>query len=262
MSLSIELSGRRAIVTGVTQGIGAGIARALARAGADVAGCATRPADDSLARRFLGDVATEGRRGFYFQADLAKHDEPGLLVSAAVKALGGVDLVVSNAGRNVFRGASACTEKDWSDCVDLDLASHWRLAKAAREMFPPKSAAVVIFISSNHAYSTMPGCFPYNVAKAGMNALVQSLALEWGPAVRVVGVAPGFIDTPGNDTWFSSFPDPAAKRAEVEAGHPVGRIGTPDEIGALCAFLASAHARFISGSTILVDGGNSASMGW
>jgi NAD(P)-dependent dehydrogenase (short-subunit alcohol dehydrogenase family) len=121
---------------------------------------------------------------------------------------------------------------------------------------------VIILISSNHAYRTLPGCFPYNVAKAGMNALVQSLALEWGPRVRAVGVAPGFIDTPGNDAWFATFPDAAAKRAEVEAGHPAGRIGTPAEIGALCAFLASAHARFITGTTLLVDGGHGADMGW
>ncbi|HEX2861564.1 MAG TPA: SDR family oxidoreductase [Lacunisphaera sp.] len=262
MSLSIDLSGRRALVTGVTQGIGAGIARGLAAAGADVAGCATRPSGDPLVRAFLDRLAAAGRRGFYFQSDLATEEGPAAFVAEAARALGGVDLVVSNAGRNVFRGVKDCSEKDWRECLDLDLASHWRLARAAKGHLESAAAPVIIVISSNHAASTLSGCFPYNVAKAGLGALVQSLALEWGPRIRTVGIAPGFIDTPGNDRWFGSFPDPAAKRAEIEAGHPAGRIGTPEEIGSLCAFLASGHAGFISGTTLLVDGGHSAKMGW
>ncbi|MFW6253207.1 MAG: SDR family oxidoreductase, partial [bacterium] len=104
------------------------------------------------------------------------------------------------------------------------------------------------------------GCFPYNVAKAGVNAFVQSLAIEWGPEIRAVSIAPGFIDTPGNDTYFETFRDPAKARSDTESMHPTGRIGTPDEIGSLCAFLASSHAAFINGVTITVDGGRSALM--
>ena len=144
--------------------------------------------------------------------------------------------------------------------MTLDLAAHWRLAREARPFLLQGSAPVICVISSNHAYATMPGCFPYNVAKAGLVALVQSLAIEWGPAIRCVGIAPGFIDTPGNDTWFASFPDPAAERARVERLHPVGRIGTVEEIGATCAFLVSPLSGFLSGNTILVDGGRSALM--
>jgi NAD(P)-dependent dehydrogenase (short-subunit alcohol dehydrogenase family) len=142
--------------------------------------------------------------------------------------------------------------------MNLDLAAHWRVAQAARPWLERASPGVVIIISSNHAYATLPHCFPYNVAKAGLTALVQSLALEWGPAIRAVGIAPGFIDTPGNDKWFASFPDPAAERRRTEALHPVGRIGTPEEIGALCAFLGTPWAGFISGTTLLVDGGRHA----
>ena len=90
--------------------------------------------------------------------------------------------------------------------------------------------------------------------------LVRSLAIEWGPAVRTVGVAPGFIDTAGNDTWFDSFPDPEAERRRTIDLHPVKRIGTVEEVGALCVYLASPYARFISGTTILMDGGRSALM--
>jgi NAD(P)-dependent dehydrogenase (short-subunit alcohol dehydrogenase family) len=174
--------------------------------------------------------------------------------------LGGCDVLVSNAGRNVFKGAAACTDADWKECMELDLASHWRVAQAAKPYLEKARPGVVIVIGSNHAFYTLPGCFPYNVAKAGLGALVQSLALEWGPAIRVVGIAPGFIDTAGADVWFGSFPDPAAERRRTEQLHAVGRIGSPEEIGALCAFLASPLCGFIDGTTIVVDGGRSARM--
>jgi NAD(P)-dependent dehydrogenase (short-subunit alcohol dehydrogenase family) len=210
----------------------------------------------------MEDMRARGRRGFYFQALLGDPEAPRVFIQSAIAAMGGADILVSNAGRNVFRGLSECTERDWNDSMSLDLASHWRLARSAEPALRESGHGVVILISSNHAFNTLPGSFPYNVAKAGMNAMVQSMALEWGPEIRAVSVAPGFIDTPGNDTWFATFPDPAAKRAEIEAGHPAGRIGTPDEIGALCAFLASDHARFITGTTLVVDGGHGADMGW
>ncbi len=260
MPLEINLTGKRALVTGVSSGIGAAIAMQLARAGCDVAGCGSRPADDSGSRAFVDSVKAQGRTAHYFSVNLATETGPATFVKFAAEKLGGIDLVISNAGRNIFKSAKDCTEADWVECMNLDLASHWRLARAARPQLEKASPSVVIVIGSNHAWSTIPGCFPYNVAKAGLLGLVQSLAIEWGPRIRAVGIAPGFIDTAGNDTWFNSFPDPAAERARTEKLHPVGRLGSVDEIGVLCAFLASDHGGFISGTTLLVDGGRSALM--
>jgi NAD(P)-dependent dehydrogenase (short-subunit alcohol dehydrogenase family) len=185
---------------------------------------------------------------------------PARLVSEAITVLGGLDIVISNAGRNAFLGASAASEQEWQDCMNLNLASHWRLAKAARPHLQQAKPGVFIVMSSNHAFHTIPGCFPYNIAKTALTGLVQSLAIEWGPDIRVVGVAPGFIDTPGNQAWFDSFPDPSAERKLTENRHPVGRIGTPEEVGNLCAFLVSPLSGFITGNTILMDGGRSALM--
>ena len=260
MSLTIDLSGKRALVTGVTSGIGAGIAAALAKAGCDVAGCGRSTEDSPGARDFVASVEAAGRRAVYLPGDIARRDIPGKLVADVVAALGGLDILVSNAGRNVFKGASGASDAEWDECMELDLASHWRIAKAARTHLADAKPGVVIVIGSNHAWRTIPGCFPYNIAKAGLLGLVQSLAIEWGPAVRAVGIAPGFIDTAGNQTWFDSFPDPAAERARTEKMHPVGRMGSVEEIGALCAFLASPMAGFISGTTLCVDGGRSALM--
>ncbi len=200
------------------------------------------------------------RQSHYFAVDISQSQAPTQLVQQAVESLGGLDILISNAGRNVFKGAQECAEEDWEECMNLDLASHWRLAQAARPylMGNVSEPGVIIVITSNHAFATIPGCFPYNVAKAGLVALVQSLAIEWGPGVRSIGIAPGFIQTAGADTWFESFPDPDEERARTEASHPVGRIGSVEDIGNLTAFLASGLCGFISGTTLLVDGGRAA----
>lgn len=260
MSVSIDLSGLRALVTGVTSGLGAGIAATLAQAGVDVAGCGLEPDAHDGATAFRAAAAGHGRRAFYRACDVSDGDAARALVAWSAETLGGLDLVVSNAGRSVFTGAAATDEAAWQANLDLNLAAHWRIAQAARPWLERSARPVIVVIASNHAFYTLPGCFPYNVAKAGLLALVQSLAIEWGPRVRAVGVAPGFIDAPMAAGWFETFPDPAAKRAQVEAIHPSGRLGTPADIGALVAFLCSPMAGFITGSTITIDGGRSALM--
>ena len=260
MSLGIELTGKKAAVSGVTSGIGAGIARKLAEAGCDVAGCGRSGPESEGARAFLASVRECGRSAWYGAADLGDRAAPAQWIASAADALGGLDLLVSNAGRNIFKGADGATEADWDECMELDLAAHWRLAREARSHLDAGDGGVILIIGSNHAWNTIPGCFPYNVAKAGLLGLVQSLAIEWAPRIRTVGIAPGFVDTVGNQNWFASFPDPEAERARTEALHPVGRIGSVEEIGALCAFLASPWSGFISGTTLLADGGRSALM--
>ena len=260
MPLNIDLSGKRALVTGASEAVGAGVAMVLARAGCQVVGTGSVDPDHPRAIKFVENITSEGASAVYLSGDLHDSSVPGLLVEKTVAALGGLDLVVSNAGRNAFSGASAATEQDWQNCMNLNLASHWRLAKAARPHLTKAAPGVFIVMTSNHAFHTIPGCFPYNVAKTALTGLVRALAIEWGPLIRVVGVAPGFIDTPGNQAWFDSFPDPAAERALTEKRHPVGRIGTPEEVGNLCAFLASPLSGFITGDTLLMDGGRSALM--
>ena len=260
MALTIDLEGRTAFVSGVTRGIGAGVARALARAGCDVVGCGLSPENGEDAREFVGAIEALGRKGCYFEGDLSRKGTAEELMRRTAEQFPGLDVLVSNAARNVFKGAEACTDEDWDYCLELGLASHWRLARAALPLLRKGETGSIIVMGSNHAFSTIPGCFPYNVAKAGLLGLVQSLAIEWGPDIRCVGIAPGFVDTPGNEEWFDSFPDPAVERERTARSHPVGRIGTVEEIGALCAFLASPHGGFISGTTLLADGGRSALM--
>ncbi len=262
MPLTIDLENKQAFVSGVTRGIGAGVSRSLALAGCDVIGCGMSPEESEVAQAFVASIEALGKNASYFQGDLSKPETAPELMARVAEIFGRLDVLISNAGRNVFKGAELCSDEDWDYCMNLDLASHWRLAKAALPLMRKNEGdpSTIVVMGSNHALNTIPGCFPYNVAKAGLLGLVQALAIEWGPEIRCVGIAPGFIDTPGNDTWFNSFPDPDAERKRTEKSHPVGRIGSTDEIGALCAFLASPHGRFISGTTLLADGGRSALM--
>lgn len=260
MSFEIDLTGKVVLVTGVSSGIGLGTAHEFARAGACVAGCSRKTADDESVSAYLQAVEGEGSRALYVQADVTQEADLEKLVQRVIETFGRLDIVVSNAGMNVFEGAEACTEERWAYNLNLNLASHWRLAKLCRPYLEQSGQGVIVLMTSNHAFSSIPGCFPYNVTKTAITGLVRSLTIEWGPNVRTVGVAPGFIDTAGNDTWFDSFPDAGAERQRTIDLHPVKRIGTVEEVGALCVYLASPMACFISGTTILMDGGRSALM--
>ena len=260
MSFQIDLRGKVVLITGVSSGIGLGAARQFARAGAKVAGCARKTPDTPCVKEFMDTVRAEGSEPLYVQTDVSVADELATLVEQVIRTFGRIDILVSNAGRNVFEGAAGCDEQQWQYNLNLNLASHWRLSRLCRPYLAQHGEGVVLLMTSNHAFSSIPGCFPYNVTKTAITGLVRSLAIEWGPDIRTVGIAPGFIDTAGNDTWFDSFPDPQAERQRTIDLHPVKRIGTVDEVGALCVFLASPWANFISGTTLLMDGGRSALM--
>lgn len=256
MALQIDLKGKVALITGVSSGIGEAIAKVFAQAGADIVGCAT--AEVAVGFNTLGE--TYGVATHYIRTDVSKEEDLKHLVEAAAERFGKIDILISNAGGNVFEGAEKCNEEQWQHNIDLNLASHWKLAKICKPYLEKSNNGVIVIMTSNHAFSSIPGCFPYNVTKTALTGLVRALAIEWGPSIRTVGIAPGFIDTPGNQKWFDSFGDANDERQRTTNLHPVKRIGTPEEVGAWCAFLASEYAAFASGTTYLLDGGRSALM--
>jgi NAD(P)-dependent dehydrogenase (short-subunit alcohol dehydrogenase family) len=276
--LQLDLSGKTVLITGVSSGIGAGIALEMARAGANISGGALEedgggtllaggesallPGGESAPEAggsTWGELVAQGVGTLYTACDVTQTEQLEQLVARTIEKFGRIDVLVSNAGGNVFTGAMGSVEADWQRNIDLNLASHWRLARLCKP-YLEDSKGLIIIMSSNHAFSTIPGCFPYNVAKTALTGLVRSLAIEWGPAIRTVGLAPGFIDTPGNQRWFDSFADPDGERQRTIGLHPVNRLGTVEEIGGWCVFLASKYASFASGVTYLIDGGRRALM--
>ncbi len=251
----IDLTNKIVLITGSNSGIGFGIATEMAKAGANISGCATEEDD----KGFIDSIKEYNVDVLYTCCDVTNDEELQKLVDETIKKFGRIDILVSNAGRNMFYGAEKTTADEWSKNLELNLVSHWKLSQLCKP-YLEKNNGVIIIMASNHAYNTIPGCFPYNVTKTALTGLVRSLAIEWGPRIRTVGIAPGFIDTPGNQKWFDSFADATAERQRTVSLHPVKKLGTVEEIGGWCVFLASNYAAFASGTTYLIDGGRSALM--
>jgi len=260
MAFSIDLKGKTVLITGGISGIGLGAAIGYAKAGAKVIACAELPISHPLVESFYEQIHLLTKEVYYYNTDVTQASDIKLLAKIVEEEHGQLDILVSNAGQNVFDTVEHCDESTWDFNHKLNLESHWQVAKAMKQLLIHSTAGVVIIMTSNHAYSSMRGCFPYNVSKAALVSLVKAMAIEWGPNIRTVGIAPGFIDTPGNQKWFDSFEDPEEERALTIARHPVKRLGTTTEIGGWCVFLSSEYAAFASGTTYLIDGGRSAIM--
>ena len=256
MAFTIDLQGKVAVVTGASSGIGLGVVQMLCESGATVAGCARHVSKEWI--NLQQEEQSKGKTMLFLETDVKSTSSLQNFVDRTVAAFGRIDILVSNAGANVFEGVTNCSEGQWQENIDLNLKSHWTISKLCYPYLSKNFDGTIIIMSSNHAYATIPGCFPYNVTKSALIGLVRSLAIEWGPLVRVSGLAPGFIDTPGNDNWFRSFPDPEAERNQTIVLHPAGKLGTVEQIGAFCVFLASQYASFATGSTYIVDGGRTA----
>lgn len=260
MSFKIDLKNKIVIITGVSSGIGLGAVKEFAKAGASIVGCSRKPVDDPAIDNFRNIAQEYGIPYLYVQTDVTQLNDLENLVQQAINRFSRIDILISNAGKNVFKECAKCSEEIWQYNLDLNLTSHWRLSKLCKPYLEQSENGTIILMTSNHAYSTISGCFPYSVTKTAITGLVRCLSIEWGPKIHTVGIAPGFIETAGNDTWFNSFPNPSAERERTINLHPVKKLGTVSEVGALCVFLASHYACFISGTTILMDGGRSAMM--
>jgi len=259
MALTIDLKGKIVLITGVTSGIGLGIAKMMAKAGCTVIGCAEHSEISEVAQHFLAEMKSFDVETDYFKTDMASAENIESLVADISNGYGKLDILISNAGQNVFKGTEDCSENDWQFNLDLNLSAHWRLARHCKSLLSANKG-IIIVMASNHAFATIPGCAPYNIAKTALTGLVRSLAIEWGPDIRTVGIAPGFIDTPGNQQWFDSFEQADEERQRTINLHPVKKLGTVEEIGGWCVFLSSEYAAFASGVTYLIDGGRSALM--
>jgi NAD(P)-dependent dehydrogenase (short-subunit alcohol dehydrogenase family) len=244
------LDGKSVLVTGAARGIGAAIAEAVVDEGGAVALLDVDPVDADAAAR----LADRGAAHF-FPCDVRSLEEVERAVADAERALGGLDGLVNNAGVNAYFDAVAMTENDWDSVFAVDLKAAWMLAKAALPGLIERHGAVVN-ISSIHARLTLQGFFPYGAAKAGLEGLTRSLALEYAPAgVRVNAVAPGYTETRLMQEWLDLQEDPAAALESVLAKIPLGRIADPREIGDAVVFLLSDRASAITGATLAVDCG-------
>jgi meso-butanediol dehydrogenase/(S,S)-butanediol dehydrogenase/diacetyl reductase len=165
-------------------------------------------------------------------------------------------VLVNNAGVNLFKGIQETEPAEWNAIFDVDSTGVYLMTRAALPLLKAAHGASIVNIASVHALMTVPNITAYAAAKGAVVAMGRSLAQELGPfGIRVNTISPGFMDTPLLRRWIEGEPDPAATVARVNSYHPLGRIGTPEDLGHLVTFLASDHAGFISGANIVLDGG-------
>jgi 3-oxoacyl-[acyl-carrier protein] reductase len=247
--MSESLTGRVALVTGASSGIGRAIALAVARAGADVA--ITYRANERGARDVEQQIAAAGRRTFVQQLDLADGGSVRALGPAVRKALGRVDIWINNAGGDILTGANAAmsTEEKLDMLLRVDLRGTMLASWQAADLL--EDGGIIINMSWDHVLTGMQGANPqmYSAVKGGILAFSKSLARSVAPRVRVNVLAPGWIATA-----FSGEMETAAHRAAAEST-PMKRWGTPEDVAAAAVFLASPGASFITGETILIGGG-------
>jgi NAD(P)-dependent dehydrogenase (short-subunit alcohol dehydrogenase family) len=244
------LEGKSVLVTGAARGIGAAVAEAVVDEGGSVALLDIDPTGADTA----AGLSDRGAAHF-FACDVRSLEEVERVVADAERVLGGLDGLVNNAGVNAYFDAVAMTEDDWDSVFAVDLKAAWMLAKAALPGLIERRGAIVN-VSSIQGQLTLRGFFPYAAAKAGLEGLTRSLALEYAPAgVRVNAVAPGYTETRLVREWLDLQDDPSAALESVLAAIPLGRIADPREIGNAIVFLLSDKASAITGATLAVDCG-------
>ncbi len=239
-----DLTGKTALVTGASGGIGAEIARALHKQGAVVALSGTRrEALDALAAEF-------SERVHVLPADLAVPEEALRLITEAEAAMGKVDILVNNAGLTKDGLVLRMSDADWDKVLNVDLGAPFRLTKAVLKFMLRRRAGRIINIGSIVGTTGNPGQANYCAAKAGLIGMTKSLAQEVSSrGITVNLVAPGFIETPMTDALND------AQKADLSGKIPLGRLGQPGDIAAAVVYLASEEAGWVTGSTVHVNGG-------
>lgn len=246
---AFDLTNRVAVVTGAGKGIGEGIALCLARAGADVV-LAARSRDDL--DRVASQVKEIGRRALVVPTDVTNSDQLGALAKNAVEEFGAFHTWVSNAGGlpdATPRYLTRTPEDKWDAQMDLNLKAVWMSAVVAAEHMESGS---LINISSRAALGASIKNGPYAASKAAVNNLTATLSIELAPKIRVNAIAPGPIPT---DNFNASTNFREDKPLEQQIGVPLGRMGTPDDIGNACVFMASDASSWITGQCLYITGG-------
>jgi NAD(P)-dependent dehydrogenase (short-subunit alcohol dehydrogenase family) len=246
-----SLKDRVAIVTGGARGIGRGISKCLAEAGADVVIADIRP--DGAAEETVALVQAAGRRAVVKAVDVSNPEQVTALVQSTVAEFGHLDIMVANAGIIIPEPFLDLKVESWHRVLGVDLHGVFYCTQAAaRAMVARGQGGKIVIISSVHSEVTFPKAIGYDVAKAGVVMLARGAARELAAHhINVNAIGPGWIDTPINR---EALADPA-DRAAVEATIPWGRIGRPEDIGDLATFLASDRADYITGAYFRCDGG-------
>ncbi len=248
----MQLKDKVALVTGGGQGIGRGIVDRLLEEGARVAVVQRRPLDDTLEAH----PAVVG-----IQADLSDVTAIPAVVDRVAGHFGGIDVLVNNAGIMFERGIADITPQEWELMMALNLRAPLFLVQSVVPHMKKRGGGSIINIGSIEGIAANPGHAAYCASKAGIHGMTRAMAVDLGSdGIRCNAVAPGWIESELSDGYLDSFAEPEAARNALNTLHPVGRVGLPSDIGNLVVFLAGGNAAFLTGETIVLDGGRTAKL--
>lgn len=239
---------KTAIVTGGAKGIGWAACQTLYRDGFNVVMIDWDEKGKTKAEAL-------GKHALFIKCDVSKEDQIIDAIKITLDRFPSIDVLVNNAGIQRYSTVTETTEEEWDLVMNVNLKSAFLCAKHAIPHMQKTGEGVVINVSSVQAFISQQNVAPYTTAKTAMLGLTRSIAVDYAPDIRCVAVCPGTIDTPMLRDSFALSPDPEVVYQECVDMHLLKRIGTPDEIGELIAFLASDKARFFTGQAIRIDGG-------
>ena len=253
MSKRFDLTGKVALVTGASSGLGVHFARTLAAAGAAVAIAARRA--DRLAS-LQAELQSAGAKAVAVELDVQSSDSISAAFAAAEKALGPIDIVINNAGISIVKPALEMPVEDWDAVVNTNLRGAWLVAQTAgKRWLMAKRSGVIVNIASILGLRTIGQVAPYNASKAGLIHLTRALAMEWARHdIRVNAICPGYIETEMNSDFWKT---PGGQRLIDRI--PQRRIGKPEHLDGALLLLASDAGTFMTGSVLTVDGGHTVS---
>jgi NAD(P)-dependent dehydrogenase (short-subunit alcohol dehydrogenase family) len=244
-----DLAGRVAVVTGTSRGLGQYFARALAMAGADLV-LTSRKREDLA--EFANEISGLGRRAICLELDVRKHESIERFAAAAEAAYGHLDILVNNAGCNVRKPALEVTWDDWNLILDTNLRGSFFVAQAVARGMIARGYGRIINIGSVTSVAGYAGLAPYGASRGGIRQLTMSLADDWGRhGITVNCLAPGWFRTAQNNVMYED----AEWVAYLTERIPVKRPGLPNDLDGAVVFLASESSRYVTGQTLLVDGG-------
>jgi glucose 1-dehydrogenase len=245
-----SLKGKVALVTGAATGIGKAIAMEMARRGASVVINYIGKPDP--AQDAVNSIKRENGTALAIEADVSNSEQVSRMIAQTVSQLGHIDVLVNNAGIEKEVPFLELAEDDWDRIIAVDLKGPFLCTQAAAREMVKRGKGTVINISSVHEDLPFPGYAPYCAAKGGLRMLCRDLALELAKFnINIVNVAPGAIDTPINERTLKNPEKVLALKREI----PLGRVGKPEDVAKLVCYLASDDASYITGTTVVIDGG-------
>jgi NAD(P)-dependent dehydrogenase (short-subunit alcohol dehydrogenase family) len=247
-----RMENRVAIITGGSRGIGEACCELFAEEGAKVV---IADIDDANGNALLDKIKATGAEAIFVHSDVGSEADIATMTRATLDAFGTIDVLVNNAGVELFKNALETSTDEWERCINVDLRGVFLCTKYALPTMLDKGKGAVVNISSVHAVQTIQGITAYAAAKGGVAAMTRNMALDHAPAVRVNTIFPGFIATTIWDRFLAAAPDPSKLEADIMALQPMKRLGTSRDIAQSALFLASDEASWITGATLYVDGG-------